>query len=438
MSRFQGAERIVQLLQHLGLEQAHVAARLDTDWTDLVVHHPELITSLSLVYPWGDLDADLLRPLASRLLVVDDAYPPETHAAQVIAQIPSVTRVTLSSYATTYGIEDIVADRPDAIGAALLDFVARVETTRTSTKTVTLPQGMGEIPGITYRIDGSGPPLVLMPLVLAPSQWEPILPMLSAHFCTITLSGANVGIVSMLEARGRSDYLRVVRNVLEDVSFRPGGRILEVGCGSGVLSRWMAQRTARANPITGVDINRYLLREAEILAIAEGVSDIITFREGDAKALPFADNSFHITMACTVLEEGDANQMLAEMVRVTEPGGYIAIVVRAADMPWLVNLELRSELKAKVEAPIGTVAQGACADSSLYRRMRDAGLVQRRMFPQLAALTGPVSYYYLNRLEASLSGGERHEWRAAMTQAETEGTLFIAQPFHGALGTKPS
>ena len=113
MSRFQGAERIVQLLQHLGLEQAHVAARLDTDWTDLVVHRPELITSLSLVYPWGDLDADLLRPLASRLLVVDDAYPAETHAAQVIAQIPSVTRVTLSSYATTYGIEDIVADRPD-------------------------------------------------------------------------------------------------------------------------------------------------------------------------------------------------------------------------------------------------------------------------------------------------------------------------------------
>ena len=438
MSRFEGAERIVQLLQHLGLDQAHVAARLDTDWTDLVVHHPERITSLTLIYPWGDLDADLLRPLASRLLVVDDAYPPESEQARVIAQLPGVTRATLSGYAATYGVEDIVADRPDAIGTAMLDFVARVEAAQLSTKTMALPQGIGEYAGITYHIRGSGLPLVLLPLVLAPSQWEPVLPMLSAHFCTITLSGANVGIVAMLEARGHSDYLRVIRNVLEGVSFRPGGRILEVGCGSGVLSRWLAQRTARANPITGVDINRYLLREAETLAIAEGVSDVITFREGDAKAFPFADNSFHMTMACTVLEEGDAKQMLAEMVRVTEPGGYIAIVVRANDMPWLVNLELRSELKAKVEAPIGTVAAGACADASLYRRMREAGLVQRRMFPQLAALTGSMSYYYLNRLEASLSGEERHEWRAAIAQAEGEGTLFIAQPFHGALGTKPS
>src|SRR6266498_2084233 len=97
MSRFEGEERIVQLLQHLGLDQAHFAARLDADWSDLVVHHPELVTSLTLIYPWGDLDEDLLRPLASRLLVVDDAYLPETHAAQVIAQLPSVTRITLSS-----------------------------------------------------------------------------------------------------------------------------------------------------------------------------------------------------------------------------------------------------------------------------------------------------------------------------------------------------
>ena len=61
----------------------------------------------------------------------------------------------------------------------------------------------------------------LLPLIFAPSQWEPILPILSAHYTTITLSGAHVGIVSMLEARGGSDYLRVVRNVLEDAPSAP-------------------------------------------------------------------------------------------------------------------------------------------------------------------------------------------------------------------------
>jgi ubiquinone/menaquinone biosynthesis C-methylase UbiE len=264
--------------------------------------------------------------------------------------------------------------------------------------------------------------------------------MLSARYCTITLSGAAVGMVSVLEARGRSDYLRAVRTMLEAVPLRPGDRILEVGCGSGVLSRWLAQHTERANPIVAVDINRYLLHEAETLATQERVHDLITFREGNAEALPFADHSFHVTMACTVLEEGDANRIVAEMVRVTQPGGHVAILGWGNDMPSLVNLEIGSALKAKVEAPLGlqVLAQGGCADTSLYRRMHDAGLTLRRMCPGLVTFTGPMGYYYLDRLEAGLSAEERHEWCTAMTQAETTGTLFIAQPFHCAVGTKPS
>ena len=109
-------------------------------------------------------------------------------------------------------------------------------------------------------------------------------------------------------------------------------------------------------------------------------------------------------------------------------------------MPSLVNLEIGSALKAKVEAPMGlhVLAQGGCADTSLYRRMRDAGHILRRLFPGLVAFTGPMGYYYLDRLEAGLSDAERHEWHTAMAQAETAGTLFIAQPFHCAVGTKPS
>jgi len=49
-----------------------------------------------------------------------------------------------------------------------------------------------------------------------------------------------------------------------------------------------------------------------------------------------------------------------------------------------------------------------------------------------------MGYYYLDRLEAGLSEEKRHEWHTAMAQAETAGTLFMAQPFHCAVGTKPS
>jgi SAM-dependent methyltransferase len=431
-------ERLAQLLAHLGLDQAHFAARLDNDWTGLVLRRPELVTSLALVCPVY-MNATALRPLASRLLVVNDEHPTGRRVAQAMAYLPDATLLTLPDYAG-FLWADVMVDRPNAIGTALLEFMARMEAARPGQKLVTLPEGTGEVAGLTYHIRGSGPPLVLLPLALAPSQWAPILPMLSARYCTITLSGATVGMVAVLEARGRSDYLRAVHTMLEAVPLRPGDRLLEVGCGSGVLSRWLAQHTGRANPIVAVDLNRYLLDEAETLATTEGAHDIIAFREANAAALPFADNSFHVTMACTVLEEGDANQIVAEMVRVTQPGGHVAILVWGNDMPSFVNLEVGSVLKAKVEAPLGlhVLAQGGCADASLYRRMRDAGLTLRRLFPGLVAFTGPMGYYYLDRLEAGLSDAERHEWHTAIAQAETAGTLFIAQPFHCAVGTKPS
>jgi hypothetical protein len=39
----------------------------------------------------------------------------------------------------------------------------------------------GKIAGISYRIQGAGPPLVLLPLELSPGQWGPLVPALAAH-----------------------------------------------------------------------------------------------------------------------------------------------------------------------------------------------------------------------------------------------------------------
>ena len=43
----------------------------------------------------------------------------------------------------------------------------------------------GEVAGITYRAVGTGAPLVLLPLGLAASQWDPVIPALSRHYRTI-------------------------------------------------------------------------------------------------------------------------------------------------------------------------------------------------------------------------------------------------------------
>jgi ubiquinone/menaquinone biosynthesis C-methylase UbiE len=51
--------------------------------------------------------------------------------------------------------------------------------------------------------------------------------------------------------------------------------------------------------------------------------------EGRAEALPFPDSSIDVALACAILEEGDADRMLAELIRITKPGGRIGVVVRA-------------------------------------------------------------------------------------------------------------
>jgi ubiquinone/menaquinone biosynthesis C-methylase UbiE len=304
-----------------------------------------------------------------------------------------------------------------------------------------LGDAQGTVAGITYRSQGEGLPLLLLPLSLASSQWDPLLSRLSARYRTIVLSGPELGFLAMLESRGRAaGYLSVIRRMIDVVQPRAGEFVLEVGCGSGVLDRWLARYTSQVNPIIGADVNKYLLREARALAVQEHLADIITFQQGDAEALPFPDEHIDVVLSFTVLEEGNADRMLGELVRVTRPGGRIAVMVRALDIPWVVNVPLRPELKAKVQTPRGFVASDGCADASLYRRFKRTGLTRVQIFPQLAAFeqaeTSQAQFAHSAILSA-LTPEETQEWHTGIAQAVADGTYFIAQPFHCAVGTKP-
>jgi hypothetical protein len=129
---------------------------------------------------------------------------------------------------------------------------------------------------------------------------------------------------------------------------------------------------------------------------------------------------------------------------VTKPGGRVAGIVRAVDMPSWVNLPLGAAVRAKADEPgmvSGGVAAAGCADTSLYRRFLSAGLTRLTCFPQFAVLSpGEISRIAIikERVRATLTGEEAAEWRSAVAQAEADGTFFIAAPYHCAVGTKPS
>ena len=432
-------ESLVDLFQHLGIDRAHFAAGqlVPTDWVGLAARYPERIASLTLVSPRPGRPE--LEALSSRLMVfAGDVGPSAQGPAKLLSELTQTRALVLRGY-EYLPWSDLATDRGAEIAPAWLRFLDGLPI-----PALAMPEGEGEAAGITYRIRGSGPPLVLMPLDLAPAQWEPLIAELSGRYSTVTLGGPLVGVVALLEGRGRSNYLAAIRAVLDLADIKPGETVLEVGGGSGVALREIARRTAGANPILDIDINPYLLREAAALAARAGLAERIEFRQGSAEALPLADASVDVALALTVMEEGDADRMMTELVRVTRPSGRIGAIVRSQDMSWWSNLPLSPALRAKVDGA-GVLGAGVsptgCADASLYRRFCAAGLVNLRFFPQHVAAMPEIEPIRAAGLEqqvrALLSAEELAEWDRAAAAAKAEGSFFIAQPHHCAVGTKP-
>jgi demethylmenaquinone methyltransferase / 2-methoxy-6-polyprenyl-1,4-benzoquinol methylase len=140
---------------------------------------------------------------------------------------------------------------------------------------------------------------------------------------------------------------------LDCAAIKPGEVVLEVGGGSGVVVREISRRTGGANPIIDVDISPYLLREAEVLAKQAGLGDHVSFQQGHAEAMPLADGSVDVALSFTVMEEGDADRMLSELIRVTRPGGRIAAIVRSLDMPPWTNTALSPRSEPRSTRPDG-------------------------------------------------------------------------------------
>ena len=434
-------QSIVEVLRQLGIERAHFASRGLNDWHGIADRHPEAVASLSLVCPLG-FDSLVLSRIADRLLVFNGDRGGATETiGRNMAGLPSAATVTLSDCQYPDNYNDLAVLRGGDIGPAMLEFLARMDA-QDGPDAVSPPVKEGEVDGVYFRVEGSGPPLVLLPLGAAPSQWEPLSSTLSQRYCVVSMTGPALGMVASLESRGHTQgYLSAVQSLLAEAEIQPGDRVLEVGCGTGVLCRWLARETAFKNSVVGMDVNAFFLREAAEIAKREGLANVVSFREGSAEALPFDDNSLDVTFSSTVVQRVNADLMLPEMVRVTKPGGRVAVLGHAHDMNRWVNLPLRPELKARIESPPWVEDRGhpmGCDDASLYQRFSKLGLVNTKMFPFISTFSDSMRLQFLQGgILPTLTAEESVEWRAAVDQAEAGGTFFISTPFHCAVGTKP-
>ncbi|GAA2212084.1 class I SAM-dependent methyltransferase [Nonomuraea monospora] len=116
-------------------------------------------------------------------------------------------------------------------------------------------------------------------------------------------------------------FLLAAELLCETAQLRAGEAHLDVATGTGNVALAGARRSAR---VTAIDLEPELLAHAARRAEAEGLK--VDFRQGDAQALPVPDHSYDlVTSTFGVMFARDQERAAAELVRVTRPGGRIAL-----------------------------------------------------------------------------------------------------------------
>ncbi len=137
-----------------------------------------------------------------------------------------------------------------------------------------------------------------------------------------------------LELRGTAeDEIDARRAYLDLLGVSAGDRALDVGCGTGVVTRELARRVGAQGRAIGVDPSPSLLAVARQLAQEQGLGDRVEFREGSALRAPFPDGSFDVVLCVTVLSHVPGGEgAIPELARLLRPGGRLGVFDLDTDM----------------------------------------------------------------------------------------------------------
>ncbi len=180
-------------------------------------------------------------------------------------------------------------------------------------------------------------------------------PVIVATLCILGLAGLATGYFSatawrwvadglggyfLLGAAGMLFYSKVGKlslreRLLDRIPWRGDEKVLDVGCGRGLLTVAVASRLSSGS-VVGVDVWHHGAvtgnRADSVLenATIEGVRHRVAVKEGDARELPFADGAFDAVVSNFVVHElknrADRERMMREVARVLKPGGRVALV----------------------------------------------------------------------------------------------------------------
>lgn len=110
--------------------------------------------------------------------------------------------------------------------------------------------------------------------------------------------------------------------LLEAAKIKKGDYVLDVACGTGILTRTIAAHIKPGGKVVGLDLN------GGMLGVAAQIAPEVEYKLGAAEALPFADEEFDAVVSqFGLMFFTDRLQALQEMMRVLKPRGQLAVAV---------------------------------------------------------------------------------------------------------------
>jgi ubiquinone/menaquinone biosynthesis C-methylase UbiE len=210
--------------------------------------------------------------------------------------------------------------------------------------------------------------------------------------------------------------------IVEAADVRPGERVLDVACGTGVVTRLAAERAGSAGRVVGLDFNVAMLAVARSLPPGPGAQ--IEWCATSALAMPLPDEAFDVVLCQQGLQQfPDRRAALGEMRRVLRPAGRLAASVwgRIERSPGMAALVEALERHVGVAAANNRRAPFALGDADEL-----GGLVEAAGFRDVAVRPVVISArfpspeklveYQLAATPLSTIGGMTDLARAAIIQ----------------------